>query len=300
MARPRKEGMDYFPHDVNLSSDKKVEALRIIHGNDGYAFYCIMLELIYQEKNFELDISDAETIQILAKKVEVTPQKLEEMIKTSIKHGCFDRESYEKRQVLTSNGIKKRASVVVEKREKMRQAYNSPKPKVSSLVSDAEMGEESTQSKSKSKSKSKVKDKVKESISGSITHTPERDHLLNLMNEHSVKTTLFGLDQIYSYIGVVETEVIETAIKKAAGKHINYAINTLQGWISEGKTKLEQILPKPSPGTYKGQSSGKPQIEVIQPSTVQTISDEEYANLIRLAEEMGARKHGKKEEREPA
>jgi hypothetical protein len=132
---------------------------------------------------------------------------------------------------------------------------------------------------------------------------PIKDSFLKLTNEHSVKTTLFGLDQIYSYIGVVETEVIETAIKKAAGKHINYAINTLQGWISEGKTKLEQILPKPSPGVYKPQSSrpnGKPQIEVVQPNTGQAISDEEYANLIRLAEEMGARKRGKKEEREPA
>lgn len=296
MARPRKEGMDYFPHDVNLSSDKKVEALRIIHGNDGYAFYCIMLELIYQEKDFELDVSDAETIQILAKKVEVTPQKLQEMIKTSIKHGCFDRERYVKDGVLTSNGIKKRASIVVEKREKMRQSYNSPKDKVSSLVSDTEMGEESTQSKRK------VKDKVKEKESKeeSITPTPERDSLLNLMNEHSVKTTIFGLDQIYSYIGVVDTEVIETAIKKAAGKHINYAVNTLQGWVSEGKTKLSQIMPKPSPGTYTAPKGGKPQIEVIQPSTEQTVSEDEFAKLIKLAEEMEARNRGKKEEREPA
>lgn len=129
---------------------------------------------------------------------------------------------------------------------------------------------------------------------------PIKDSFLKLTNEHSVKTTLFGLDQIYSYIGVVDTEVIETAIKKAAGKHINYAVNTLQGWVSEGKTKLAQIMPKPSPGTYKGQSSGKPQIEVVQPNAGQTISEEEYANLIKLAEEMGARKRGKKEEREPA
>ncbi|MEK3674637.1 DUF4373 domain-containing protein [Paenibacillus sp. FSL R10-2771] len=164
MARPRKEGMDYFPHDVNLSSDKKVEALRIIHGNDGYTFFCIMLELIYQESNFELDVSDAETIQILAKKVEVTTQKLTEMILTSIKHGCFDRERYENDHVLTSNGIKKRASVVVDKREKMRSKSRSDaipvvSPPVSSLVSDAEMGVESTQSKSKRKVKDKVKEK---------------------------------------------------------------------------------------------------------------------------------------------
>ncbi|MGG3454221.1 DnaD domain-containing protein [Paenibacillus rhizolycopersici] len=129
---------------------------------------------------------------------------------------------------------------------------------------------------------------------------PIKNSLLNLMNEHAVKTTIFGLDQIYSYIGVVETEVIETAIKKAAGKHINYAVNTLQGWVTEGKTKLSQIMPKPSPGTYTAPKGGKPQIEVIQPSTEQTVSEEEFANLIKLAEELEARNRGKKEEREPA
>jgi hypothetical protein len=172
MARPRKEGMDYFPHDVNLASDKKVEALRIIHGNDGYAFFCIMLELIYQENNFELNVSDAETIQILAKKTEVTPQKLQEMILTSIKHGCFDRERYENDRVLTSNGIKKRASMVVDKREKTRKTYVTSQAQVSDVVSAAEMGEESTQSKSKSKRK--VKEKVIK------TYTTEFDEFWNV------------------------------------------------------------------------------------------------------------------------
>ena len=152
MARPRKEGLDYFPHDVTLSTDKKIEALRILHGNDGYAFYCIILENIYQEPSFELDVSDAETIQILAKKVEVTPEKFNEMLKTSIKHGCFDQERFLKDGVLTSNGIKKRAEVVVKKRAAMRNAHSK---KVSEMVSDAETTADMPQSK--------VKVKVKES-----------------------------------------------------------------------------------------------------------------------------------------
>jgi hypothetical protein len=59
MSRPIKEGLDYFPHDVNSSNDKKIEALRALYGNDGYAFYFIMLEQIYQEPNGDLDVSDA-------------------------------------------------------------------------------------------------------------------------------------------------------------------------------------------------------------------------------------------------
>lgn len=131
MARPLKQGMDYFPHDTDASSDEKIDALRILYGNDGYAFYFILLERIYLKPDFELDVSDAETIQILARKVGVTPEQFREMLKTALKRRCFCPDEYEKRGVLTSPGIKKRSSVVVNKRQKMASAYQN-------RVSDAE------------------------------------------------------------------------------------------------------------------------------------------------------------------
>lgn len=38
MARPRKEGMDYFPHDTDAVNDTKIESLRMLYGNDGHYF----------------------------------------------------------------------------------------------------------------------------------------------------------------------------------------------------------------------------------------------------------------------
>jgi hypothetical protein len=157
MARPKKEGMDYFPHDTDALNDEKIEALRFLYGNDGYAFYFILLERIYRTKNFELDISDTETIQILSRKVGLNEEKFIQILETALKRNCFDRQAYEERKVLTSDGIKKRAFVVVEKRVKMREKYHYSK-EISEVVSDAETtqetGEESTQSKEK-KSKEK-------------------------------------------------------------------------------------------------------------------------------------------------
>src|SRR5690606_22395306 len=101
MARPRKQGLDYFPHDVDASSDEKIEALRALYGNDGYAFYFILLERIYRTPEFEVNISDAETRQILARKVAVTEEKFNQILQTALKWGCFDREEYETRGVLT-------------------------------------------------------------------------------------------------------------------------------------------------------------------------------------------------------
>lgn len=150
MARPIKTGLDYFPHDCDASSDEKIEALRAIHGNDGYTFFFIACERIYRSNNLELIISDAETKQIFAKKVSVTPQKLEEMIQTALKFNCFDRDAYEKRGVLTSCGIKKRAQTVLEKRKKMRSIYQN-------RVSDAETKEETREETSQETPQSKEK-----------------------------------------------------------------------------------------------------------------------------------------------
>jgi hypothetical protein len=153
MARPRKEGMDYFPHDTNAAADKKID------GNDGYVFYFILLEMIYQETTFELDISDAETIQILCKKIGINEDLFGQILHTAIKRDCFDKEAFYEREVLTSNGIKKRASVVIDKREKMRKVYETIEKKVSASEIEEETQEEKPQSKVK---ESKVKEKKKD------------------------------------------------------------------------------------------------------------------------------------------
>lgn len=148
MARPKKEGMDYFPHDTDAVNDEKIEALRMLYDNDGYAFYFILLERIYRSKDGELDVSDAETIQILSKKVAVSTEKFSKMLETSFKWGCFEREDYEERGVLTSNGVKKRMAPVLEKRNKMRAQYKED-------VSDAETPQKPDKGKERKEKESK-------------------------------------------------------------------------------------------------------------------------------------------------
>ena len=198
MARPRKEGMDNYPHDTDAVNDTKIEALRMLYGNDGYAFYFILLELIYKQPDFELDVSDAETIQILAKKVEVTPEKFNNMMQTAIKRGCFDPTSYHDRCVLTSEGVKKRSKVVVDKREKMRKkSSNGAENELlnnSCGVSDAETGEESTQSKSKRKVKEKVKIKKIHYAEFVTLSQEEYDKLISSHGEEKTKRMIDILD----------------------------------------------------------------------------------------------------------
>jgi hypothetical protein len=123
MARPKKLGLDYFAHDCDASNDEKIEGLRALYGNDGYAFYFILLERIYRTEKFELDLSNQDMKIILSRKIEIQTDKFEKILKSALNLGCFDKEAFENRHILTSNGIKKRAEIVVEKRIKMQQKY---------------------------------------------------------------------------------------------------------------------------------------------------------------------------------
>lgn len=136
MARPKKEGMDYFPHDVYASSDEKIEPLLLLYGAAGYAFYFLHLEYIYRSGNFEFDVSAAETRQILGTKLGLCQVSYDKILQTAFDHGLFDQMHHKKTGRLTSNGIKKRAQIVVDKRNRMRQARESKAEKVTAAQTE--------------------------------------------------------------------------------------------------------------------------------------------------------------------
>lgn len=162
MARPKKEGLEYFPHDVFASSDEKIEPLLMIYGANGYAFFFLHLEYIYRHANLSFDVSDAETRQILCQKLHINLEEYEQILKTALKRGCFDKDHYEKTGCLTSNGIKKRAKVVTDKRDKMRQVYESKKEKETVIISDAETRNKPDKGKERKVKESKGKNKEKD------------------------------------------------------------------------------------------------------------------------------------------
>ena len=129
MARPPKIGLDYFPHDTDASNDMKMQALQSLCGLAGLGFYWYLIERIYKENDFMLDVSDAETIQILCRNLSVTRQKYNRYLEVCLKYGLFDKNLYEKSKKLCSDGIMKRANVVVEKRKNAQIEYEASKKK---------------------------------------------------------------------------------------------------------------------------------------------------------------------------
>lgn len=68
------------------------------------------------------------------------------------------------------------------------------------------------------------------------------DRVQTLLNENQVEEfTIYHIESLASYRGVVDFEVIEYCIVKAKKKHVNYAIKTLEGLVRDGKTSKESV-----------------------------------------------------------
>lgn len=146
MPRPKKNGMDYFPHDTDARNDLKLRKLRAVYGNDGYAFYFIMLENIYKTREYELDVSDAETRLILAEETRISEEKFSDMLNKCLDLELFSRELYDSNQILTSEAIKTRTEPVELKRKRNKE-YFSDRNSTKNIVSATETMAESTQSR---------------------------------------------------------------------------------------------------------------------------------------------------------
>jgi len=119
MARPLKTGLEYFPHDVDASSDEKLVAMRAMHGNDGYAFFFTLLERIYRTEKGALNLSKPVWKAAVVSILNITRDNFEAMMCTAIDVGLFDGNEYAK-GIVTSNGIRDRMDDVVARRERWR------------------------------------------------------------------------------------------------------------------------------------------------------------------------------------
>ena len=114
MARKAKEGLEYYPHDVDMYSDDKVKLLRARLGIKGYAVYTLLLAKIYRTNGYWMPWGEDEAL-LFAEDVggECQHSFVNDVVHESVKRGLFDADIFDKFKILTSKGIQDRYSLVV-------------------------------------------------------------------------------------------------------------------------------------------------------------------------------------------
>lgn len=106
MTAPNKHGLNYFPHDVDMSNDQKIEYLEAECGLLGYAIFCKILERIYRV-GYYLYWHDRDS-KLFARRNNIETECCINTIKCIINEGLCNRMLHEKYSVLTSKSIQKR------------------------------------------------------------------------------------------------------------------------------------------------------------------------------------------------
>lgn len=114
MARPLKEGFDYFPFDVNL--DDKVRAVESVFKNNGFVWIVKFWMAAYKTNDGEISLDNYSGV-IQAENSRITQEEQKSIIEMCIEIGLIYRTESGK---YTSNGIKKRIAFLMSEREKWR------------------------------------------------------------------------------------------------------------------------------------------------------------------------------------
>lgn len=119
MARPIKQGLDYFPLDTNFFNNPKIKKLRRSHGCEGVATYMNILCKIYGAGYYfkfndieELSMDIAE--EITNAHINHTASKVACVINYLIEQGMLDKALFE-RGILTSTAAQEQYFLSIEK-----------------------------------------------------------------------------------------------------------------------------------------------------------------------------------------
>lgn len=107
MARPIKQGLDYFPFDVDFFEDEKIEAISGEFGIKGEIVAIRLLSAVYRNGYF-IEWSEMLKMKMLKNLPSINKDLLDQILSRLIKWKFFDENLFNSAQILTSTGIQKR------------------------------------------------------------------------------------------------------------------------------------------------------------------------------------------------
>lgn len=263
MARPRKDGLDYYPMDVNFLGDIKVKKVIRSHGIQAVAVILHLLGTVYRDNGYYATYDD-DLLFITADELNLEEKYVKEVVEKLLEVDFFNKEQAEKNKVLTSIGIQERYRKATERRVSVNinDSLCIQKPH-----STGDNDSRSTQSKVKY---SKVKDsKVKESSTSDLAEASnlsksenEIAKIFEFYQNNIGMMTPYVQQNVIHWCNDTSPDLVMLAIEKAVKENVlkfSYAEAILKSWINQGvKTKAEALaeMNRRSQAVHNGYQKG--------------------------------------------
>ena len=279
MARPRKDGLDYFPLDVNFLSDLKIKKIIRAYGAQAVAVVMSVLTTIYRDNGYFATYDD-DLIFIIADELKLEDSYVKNVIEKLIEVDFLSKEQKEKNNILTSIGIQERYLKACERRVKttLNATYsllNDSSNELPQTESKPESGlrkqkPRSTEVNDSKSTQSKVKEsKVKESREKNSKEQESKNKINKNITSSSGQSDIQELIEIYQENFGVSNSIVELELQKkldiygkemmlesfkssiGKDKPFAYMRGIWNKWEKYGITTLEQAnQPKERPKTY--------------------------------------------------
>ena len=246
MARPRKDGLDYYPMDVNFLGDIKVKKVIRSHGIQAVAVILHLLGTVYRDTGYYATYDD-DLLFITADELNLEEKYVKDVVEKLLEVDFFSREQAEKNKVLTSIGIQERYRKATERRisVNINDSLCIQKHRSSEVNVDR-----STQSKVKeSKVKeSKVEDRDASDLAEASGLSKSENEIANIFEFYQNNIgmmTPYVQQNVIHWCNDTSPELVMLAIEKAVKENalkFSYAEAILKSWLNQGiKTKAEAV-----------------------------------------------------------
>lgn len=245
MARPIKEGLDYFPLDCQL--DDKFELIEAEYGIIGFGVVVKLFQKIYGQNGYYIEWTN-EVALLFAKRIGLGGGVVSEIVNASIRRGIFDKGLFKRYGILTSKGIQKRylEAVCRRKSPKIKNEYLLVKCIQNEInVDNNKVNADNNSINDDINSQSKVKEsKLKERrVNETKTLLPEEMFLL---------VTSYGGDTVKDYID-----------RTTQYNCCNY--DTIVKWIEEDRDKTRS---KPQ---FTGRKYTDEEMKILEQKLIENI-----------------------------
>lgn len=253
MARPQKEGLEYFSLDVDFFSDRKIKILKGRFGADGITYYLYLLCEIYRGHGYYLDF-DKDFDYITSAELGMSPEKIGQMRKFLLERSLFDNKLFQSDTILTSTSIQRRFQLAVKSRASKNPIVVNPKfwllskEETQSFIKmhpDMENSEKNPHY-SKKNSENPQNNDIKESkVNITAATAREQEELIDFCAENLCISASMIRSEIEGYLQKgMKAALIEAAVKEAAvsgSPNWKYARAILERCVKEGITTPEQF-----------------------------------------------------------
>lgn len=137
MARPKRQTVDYFPHFVK--GGRTIFILEDRFGNDGYAFWFKVLEILGEAEGHFYDCSNGSNWAFLLAKTHLTEEEANNIISVLIDLGKIDAELWAEKRILWVENFVKNLSEVYRTRHTdlpLKPCFEPEKPVKEEVISE--------------------------------------------------------------------------------------------------------------------------------------------------------------------